>query len=171
MTTKEQYDIFADHKREIEKQIEDIRRARKAGYMSESEGLERIMRLDGESMVISRRMEEIADAAPVVGEKKFATRIGYSDCYPYEITRIVSLQTLEIRPMDSEIDPDWKPEFHVGGFAAHCSNQSEQRWIYSSREDAEPIRIRLRKNGRWYDSHGSRYSLGFSPCRFYDYNY
>jgi len=171
MTTKEQFEIFADHKREIEKQIDSIRRARKNGCMTAAEGMERIMRLDGESMVISRRMDEIKDAAPVIGEKKFATSIGYSDCHPFEITRIVSQQTLEIKAMDSELDPSWKPEFHAGGFAAHCSNQSDQRWTYSSREDAEPVRIRLRKNGRWYDKHGQRYSLGFAPFRFYDYNF
>ena len=101
----------------------------------------------------------------------FANRYGYSDVDPYEIVRRISDKTLEIRAMDAERDPDYKPEFVVGGFSAVCLNQREQKWIISSKPDARVIRIRLRKDGRWYDAHGNRYGLSAKPDKFYDYNF
>lgn len=101
----------------------------------------------------------------------YANQYGYSDVTPYEIIRRVSDKTIEVRLMAYKLDEDWKPEFHAGGFAAHCSNQHEQRYTYSS-DEQEPIRrIRLHKNGRWYDKNGNSYRLADKPRRFYDYNF
>ncbi len=102
---------------------------------------------------------------------KFANHYGYSDVNPYEVVRQISDKTIEIRAMNAERDPEYKPEFVVGGFSAMCLNQQEQKWIISSKPDARVIRIRLRKDGRWYDAHGDRYTLGVRPIKFYDYNF
>jgi len=102
---------------------------------------------------------------------KFANRYGYSDVDPYEIVRRISDKTLEIREMDAERDPDYKPEFVVGGFSAVCLNQRDQKWIMTSKPNARVIRIRLRKDGRWYDANDNRYTLGVRPIKFYDYNF
>ena len=72
--------------------------------------------------------------------------------------------------MNAERDPSWKPEMHVGGFAAHCSNQSEQRWFIESNPEAQIIRVRLGKNG-WKDKNGNSYRPSDKPRRFYDYNF
>lgn len=101
----------------------------------------------------------------------YANHIGYSDVNPFEIVRRVSDKTIEIRAMDSERDPDWKPKFIPGGFSAHCVNQSEQRWNIQSNPDNPVIRIRLQKSGQWKDAHGRRFDLHDSPIRFYDYNF
>ena len=101
----------------------------------------------------------------------FANHYGYSDVHPFEIVRYVSDKTIEIRAMNATLDPAFKPEFHVGGFAAHCSNQHEQKWVYSSDHDAKIRRIRLSKIGIWKDKYGNRYSLANEPKKFYDYNY
>lgn len=102
---------------------------------------------------------------------QYANQHGYSDVTPYEIINWVSDKTIEVRLMAYKLDEDWKPEFHAGGFSAHCSNQSEQRYTYSSDEE-EPIRrIRLHKNGRWFDKNGNQYRLSEKPRRFYDYNF
>ena len=79
----------------------------------------------------------------------YANHYGYSDVNPFEIVRRVSDKTIEIREMDAERDPEWKPEFHVGGFSAHCSNQREQRWNITSNPENRVIRIRLSKSGVW----------------------
>lgn len=99
-----------------------------------------------------------------------ANQLGYTDVYPHEIIRRVSDKTIEIRAMDAVLDPTWKPEFVVGGFCAHCTNQSSQRWIYSS-NPANPItRIRFTKRG-WRSPGGSRFVLEDKPRMFHDYNF
>ena len=101
---------------------------------------------------------------------KYANKIGYSDITPFEVVNVISEKTMEVREMQATIDPTWKPEFHVGGFSAHCSNQNEQRWTYESIEDRQVIRIRLRKDGKWYSKQG-RHVLADEPRKFYDYNF
>ena len=100
----------------------------------------------------------------------YANEIGYSDVTPFEIVRIVSDKTIEIRGMNAERDPNWKPEIIPGGFAGHCINQDEQRWIITSRPDAPVVRIRLGKKG-WRDKYGCRYDLSDKPRKYYDYNF
>lgn len=101
---------------------------------------------------------------------KFANYIGYSDITPYEVVRVVSDKTLEIRRMTTERDKLVKLEFHVGGFFANCSNQSDQNWFISS-DESEPVkRIRLGKRG-WKDAHGGVFELSDKPVKFYDYNF
>ena len=120
---------------------------------------------------ISYQMYIMSISTTEIPMKNYANEICYTDVHPNEIVRRVSGKTIEIRRMQSEIDPAWKPIFHVGGFSANCSNQHEQQYSYSSDEDAPIVRIRLHKNGVWKDKYGSRYSLSEKPVRFYDYNF
>ena len=101
---------------------------------------------------------------------KYANHFGYSDITPYEVVRVVSDKTIEIREMKTERDDSVKLEFHVGGFSAHCSNQHDQEWFISSDETAPVIRIRLGKKG-WKDAHGRRFGLADEPVKFFDYNF
>jgi hypothetical protein len=101
---------------------------------------------------------------------KYANHHGYSDVTPYEVVKHVSNQTIEIREMDAEKDPSWVPNWHVGGFAGHCSNQHEQKWIIKSNAENPVVRIRLGKQG-WKDKHGRKFGLSEQPVRFYDYNF
>ena len=101
----------------------------------------------------------------------YANHLGYTDVEPYEITKRISEKTIEVRPMDSERDPNWTPEFIPGGFSAHCPNQYSQKWIISSNEEYTPIRIRLSKNKGWQDKYGRRFEIADEPRKFYDYNF
>jgi hypothetical protein len=74
---------------------------------------------------------------------QYANHIGYSDVNPFEIIRKVSEKTVEIRAMNAERDPNWKPDFVAGGFCGTVVNQRDQRWIISSSADAPVVRIRL----------------------------
>jgi hypothetical protein len=104
-------------------------------------------------------------------EAKFANRLGYSDVEPFEVVRVVSDKCLEVRAMDAELDPAWKPEWVVGGFAGQCINQGQQKWIITS-NPANPLRrIRLQKSGDWKSPCGGRFALDSRPVRFYDYNF
>lgn len=104
-------------------------------------------------------------------EQKYAIRLGFRDKDPYEIVRVVSDQTLEVRMLEAELDPEWKPEFSAGGFAGHCTNQNEQRWIFKSNPDYPTERIRLRKKGGWKDCYGTRFTLSDVLEKYYDYNF
>lgn len=101
---------------------------------------------------------------------KYANHLGYSDVTPYEVIRVVSDKTLEVREMNCERDESVKLDFHVGGFSAHCSNQRDQKWFITSDETAPIFRIRLGKRG-WKDAHGRRFDVSDTPVKFYDYNF
>jgi len=101
---------------------------------------------------------------------QYANHYGYSDVNPFEVVKVVSDKTIEVREMDAERDDSVKMEFHVGGFSAHCSNQRDQKWHIASNASNQVVRIRLGKNG-WKDAHGRRFKLSESPVKFYDYNY
>ena len=102
---------------------------------------------------------------------KYANYHGYSDVNPFEVVKVISDKTIEVREMNAERDDSVKMEFHVGGFSAHCSNQRDQKWFITSDESAPVIRIRLSKNRGWQDKHGRRFVLADSPLKFYDYNF
>lgn len=97
------------------------------------------------------------------------TLIGYSDRTPFEVVKVVSDKTLEVRRMDAVLDPDWKPDFHVGGFMGHTANQNEQKWNLTSNPSNDVLRIRLGKKG-WKDANGDKYSVG-KAVKFFDYNF
>lgn len=101
----------------------------------------------------------------------YANQYGYSDVEPYEVVRVISDKTIEVREMSAERDESVKLEFHVGGFSAHCSNQRAQKWHIRSNPEGRVVRIRLQKNGTWKDAHGRKYGLSDTPRKFYDYNF
>lgn len=100
----------------------------------------------------------------------FANHYGYSDVTPYEIVRVVSDKTIEIRKMDSKLAEGEKPQMIPGGFAAHCTNQNELKYDITSNPENRVIRIRLSKRG-WKSNTGERFGLSDKPVRFYDYNF
>ena len=100
----------------------------------------------------------------------FFTRIGWSDCYAYETLRVVSGQTIEVRELKAELDPSFKPEFVVGGFAGHCTNINQQQWVFSSDESAPIVRIRLGKDGKWKQG-TVRFSPSAKPFKRHDFNF
>ena len=103
--------------------------------------------------------------------EQYANRIGYSDVDPFEVVRRISDKTIEIREMNAVRDESVKLEFSPGGFCGHFHDQHKQKWIITSNPDSPVKRIRLRKNGSWYDAGGSKYRLADEPRKFYDYNF
>jgi len=103
-------------------------------------------------------------------EKAFANQLGYTDVYPFEVIRKVSEKCLEIRGMSAELEQSWKPDFIPGGFAGHCTNQRDQKWIITSDESARIFRIRLGKKG-WKCRDGNRFTLADEARKFHDYNF
>jgi hypothetical protein len=102
--------------------------------------------------------------------EKFANHIGYSDINPYEIVKVISDKTLEVRPMDCQRDTSVKMNFEIGGFSCFCSNIQDQKWFIKSDPEARVIRIRKRKDGFFYYK-SFRFTLSDKPRKFYDYNF
>ncbi len=100
----------------------------------------------------------------------YANHIGYSDINPFEVVRVISDKTMEIRAMDAERDESVKLDWVVGGFSGVCLNQRDQNWFITSNEQNRVVRIRLGKQG-WKDANGRKYQLSDEPVKFYDYNF
>ena len=101
---------------------------------------------------------------------KYANHYGWSDVNPFEVIKVVSDKTIEVREMDADRDETVKMDFVAGGFSAICTNPYDQRWVIKSDPTAPVIRIRLGKNG-WKDKHGRKFKLADAPSKFYDYNF
>ena len=101
----------------------------------------------------------------------YANQYGWSDVNPFEVVKIISDKTIEVREMDAERDESVKLDWAPGGFAGHCINQRDQKWFITSNEQNPVVRIRLSKTGVWKDKHGRKYGLSDKPVKFYDYNF
>ena len=107
-------------------------------------------------------------------EGNYFTELGYSQSYPWvEVAR--TAKTVTVAKVDVDRDPDWKPEMYPGGFAAHCTNQSEQTWLFKgiNRERTRTLRLcKGRRAGAKQDwmHRGSIFVEG-RAVEFYDYNF
>jgi len=106
-------------------------------------------------------------------EMGFANLRGYSDVTPFEIVRVISDKTIEVREMNAEMASDWRPEMVSGGFAFHCTNNDDQRkaWVVTRNPDAPVVRLRLQKNGAWRNPSYGRFFLSERPVKKYDFNF
>ena len=91
---------------------------------------------------------------------------GYSDSHAYKVIKSTPW-TKTLVKVEVEKDPEFKPEFHAGGFSAHCSNQRSQTWLFN-KFSTNDIVIRLTKKG-W--TFGGMDYIGNSAVEFYDYNF
>ena len=100
-----------------------------------------------------------------------ASYYGYSDVHAYEIVKVISDKTIEVRPMIAKHDISHLTQ-QVGGFCGHVVNQHAQEVTYASNPDAGVIRIRRKKNNPEQWGHGNlRFGLEQEPYAFYDYNF
>lgn len=93
----------------------------------------------------------------------------YTDVYPVTIVKKTAT-TLTVRRDKAERDPNWKPEFVVGGFAAHCTNNDEQRWIITEDPDGYTETFRWSKR---YNAYRDTAGCELLPewRKKYDYNF
>ena len=101
----------------------------------------------------------------------YANHFGYTDINPFEVVRVISDKTLEVRAMDAIRDESIELQWVAGGFAGHCVNQSQQKWLIKSNPSNRIVRIRLSKNKGWQDKDGRKFRLSDQPTKFYDYNF
>ena len=115
--------------------------------------------------------EELANGKwTILPTDRFAIHYGYSDINPFEILRVISKQTIEIREMNATLSNHWEPIFEASGY---CVNAKDQEWNIEPNPTGEIFRIRRSsKRGRpWRDKYGLQYSLSHKPRKYYDYNF
>ena len=100
---------------------------------------------------------------------KYANLHLWTDVKPFEIVKVVSDKTIEIREMGTKELP-WERDFHPGGFVGHEANNHKQKWECFPDEENAVIRARKNKGGFWKSAYGKHY-LAEKPQRFYDYNF
>jgi hypothetical protein len=102
---------------------------------------------------------------------QYAIQVSYTDRHPYEVVRVISDKTIEVRAMDAERDTSVELQWAVGGFAGHCLNQRDQKWHITSNPANPVIRLRLNRVKDWKDASGRKFFLSDKPVKFYDYNF
>jgi len=114
------------------------------------------------------RLDRIAEAKKI---KSYINYHGYSDVTPYEVVEVISDQTVVVREMDAELDPNWKMDIREGGFVGHVVNNGGE-WIITSNPKNPTYRARWSKaKGQWQIRNGQRMRMADQPRKFYDYNF
>ena len=107
------------------------------------------------------------DWNPIVGDG--ATVCHHSDRTACTVIRISpSGKTVWMQEDTATLD-DWKPKFIPGGFAGHCVNNTEQRYIYQSNLHGVIHRASRRKEGWFRTTNGEPVIPG--RRHFHDYNF
>lgn len=121
-----------------------------------------------------RAYDEFTTNISGLPEGEYLTQTLYSDQSAWKVIGRTET-TLTLQEVLVERDPSWKPEFVPGGFAAHCTNQDDQKWIYAGM-GANTTKVRLVKS-RYYGSDKLWRSaqagefIANGACRKYDYNF
>lgn len=74
-----------------------------------------------------------------------------------------------VRYDKAERDPSWVPEWIPGGFAAHCTNNEEQRWIITEDPDGRTERFYWSDRVGLFQKGDVRVTPGW--YKRYDYNF
>ena len=130
--------------------------------------------LDGaEQTEETKKLRDAADWRIVAEEVTFthASHYMHSDVVAYEIVRIVSDQTIEVREMKTKHSAA-NLEYTPGGFCGHFHNQDKQEVTYESDPEGDTIKIR-RKKGKpeHWTYKGMRFGVRTAPYAFHDFNF
>jgi hypothetical protein len=94
----------------------------------------------------------------------------YSDSHACTVTKVTK-SSVTVQQDTATLDPNWKPEFVVGGFAGHCTNQNDQTYTYERNENGQEYTFRWSKKYNQYRQSKSGLKLFKGRREFYDYNF
>ena len=95
----------------------------------------------------------------------------YSDAHAYTVIKVTKC-SITVQRDTATIDPNFKPEFVTGGFAGHCTNQSEQTYTYERNPEGNVETYRWStKNNRYQGGGDGSIIVTKGRHEFYDYNF
>ena len=132
-----------------------------------NESLEKMLHEDLKDLIAEYGPRRLLPTNAKVGDG--ATICLYTDKEACTIIKVTK-KTITVRRDKATLDPSFKPEFIPGGFAAHCTNQNEQKYTY------EPDPNGAVSTFHWsdkYQTYGQPGNLKLIKGRheFYDYNF
>lgn len=93
----------------------------------------------------------------------------WSDRHAATIIKVTAF-TVTVQQDKATLDPNFKPEWIIGGFAGHCTNQDEQTYTYERDPNGH---IETYRWSNKYGQYGQPGNCTLSKGRheFYDYNF
>lgn len=92
----------------------------------------------------------------------------YTDSNPCTVIRRTKT-TATVRYDKAERNPDWKPEWVIGGFSAICTNDDEQEWIITEDPNGSTERFYWSDRENCFVHNGCRLTPGW--YKYYDFNF
>lgn len=184
MTTREQY---KSRWQQLESEIAAIAKATEEGYAvlpkvphDSKEWKEafdgwytKISKPNKEKMDILKKEAETCRIRSL--EKFYCNRYLYTDIQPYEVLKVVSDTRMWLRSMNA-VQTNGSVErlresFSPGGYIGHFDN-SVQEWICTPDENGHLVKVRLHKDGRFYEAGGAiPFILSDKPIKYRDFNF
>lgn len=95
----------------------------------------------------------------------------YSDAHACTVIAKTA-KTITIQRDKAILNPNFKPEWISGGFAAHCANQEDQSYTYERDPDGEKIRCYWSEHRGCYTTGGDgSIRIGRGRHEYYDFNF
>lgn len=95
----------------------------------------------------------------------------YSDAHAGTVIKKTKT-TITVQQDKATIDPNFKPEFIVGGFAGHCTNQNKQTYTYERNPNGNVTVYRWsNKYNRYQGGGDGSVTVTKGRREFYDYNF
>lgn len=94
----------------------------------------------------------------------------YSDALAGTVTKVTKT-SVTIQQDTATLDPNWKPEIVIGGFAGHCTNQNTQAYTYERNENGATYTFRWSAKSGYYKNSKTGMTITKGRKEFYDYNF
>ena len=95
----------------------------------------------------------------------------YTDIEPYTVIERKG-KRIKLQKARATLDPTYKPERIPGGFAGHCINNHDQKWIITANPNGAITEGYLGNDNEWYEKGSNRRTIiGQGYVKFHDYNF
>ena len=136
---------------------------------------------EGDQKMVEFCVKEALRAAELFNEKRLSpatVKVGdgvtvhlWSDAHACTVIKLTKC-SITVQRDKATLDPNFKPEFIIGGFAAHCTNQAEQSYTYEPDPNGTIESYRWsNKRNRYQGGGDGSIRLTKGRHEFYDYNF
>ena len=95
----------------------------------------------------------------------------YTDIEPYTVIERKG-KRIKLQKAKATLDPNYKPERIPGGFAGHCTNNHDQKWIITANPKGAITEGYLGNDNEWYEKGSNRRTIiSQGYVKFHDYNF